>query len=133
MPQRVSVTSCAQRVLIADDDADSRLLLYTFLSLMGFEVCAAENGREAVLRAQQFRPELVFLDLCMPEMDGLEACLELRKGLCPPPVPIYAVTADAHGASQLAPCFNRVLTKPVDLDRLAELLTLPSQEGVKLQ
>ncbi len=95
--------------------------MHTFLSLLGFEVCTAADGLEAVARAEQFKPDLVFLDLWMPTMDGIEACLRLRKGSCPRPIPIFAVTADLGRAEVPPQCFDRVLTKPVDLDRIADL------------
>jgi two-component system alkaline phosphatase synthesis response regulator PhoP len=110
------------RVLVVDDDADARLLLQTFLSLLGFEVRTAPNGRDALASARQFVPDIVFLDVWMPDMDGVETCLRLREGPCPRPVPIVAVTADAWHADELR-CFDRVLLKPVDLDGLAELVT----------
>src|SRR5690349_20562602 len=86
------------RVLIADDSADARSMLETFLGHIGCEVCAVADGREAVARAARFKPDVVLLDLWMPEMDGHEACLRLREDSCPPPVPIYAVTADVSRA-----------------------------------
>jgi CheY-like chemotaxis protein len=110
------------RVLVADDNPDARLLIHTFLSLLGFEVCTAADGLEAVRRAKRFKPDLVFLDIWMPTMDGIEACQLLRKGPCPPPVPIFAVTADLNRVEVPPRCFDRVLTKPVDLDRLADLV-----------
>jgi CheY-like chemotaxis protein len=110
------------RVLIADDDADTRLLTHTFLSLLGFDVCAATNGWEALDRATQFRPDVVILELWMPGMDGREACLRLRSGPCSPPIPIFAVTADVTRALDLPQCFDRVFTKPVDLERVAEVV-----------
>jgi two-component system cell cycle response regulator len=123
MTERVSnEVSRRARVLVVDDDADARLLLHTFLSLLGFEVCTAMNGREAVTSAEQFTPDIVFLDVWMPDMDGVETCMRLRQGPCPHPVPIFAVTADAWRADELQ-CFDRVLIKPVDLDRLADLVT----------
>jgi CheY-like chemotaxis protein len=111
------------RVLIADDSSDARLLLHTFLSLLGFNVCTAVDGRDAVRRAETFKPDIVFLDLWMPEMNGIEACLSLRRGPCPPPVPIFAVTADFRHDEKLSRCFDRVLLKPVDLDFLANLVS----------
>lgn len=117
------------RVLVADDNPDARLLVHTFLSLLGFEVCTAADGLEAVTRAERFRPDVVFLDLWMPTMDGREACLRLREGPCPPPIPIFAVTADPHRAEAIPQCFDRVLSKPVDLDRLADLA---AQRGAAL-
>jgi CheY-like chemotaxis protein len=128
MIQRVSTSGEAPvRVLVADDNADSRLLIHTFLSLLGFQVCTAADGQEAVTRAEQFKPQVVFLDLWMPLLDGVEACLRLRAGPCPPPIPIFAVTADVWRAEEISQCFDRVLTKPVDLDCLADLAT----RGVK--
>lgn len=122
MPERTSKDRKPPvRVLIADDNSDARLLIHTFLSLLGFEVRTAADGLEAVRCAERFKPDLVLLDLWMPTMDGVEACYRLRRGPCPPPIPIFAVTADPDRARTIAPCFDRVLTKPVDLDRLAEL------------
>jgi CheY-like chemotaxis protein len=109
------------RVLVADDNPDARLLVHTFLSLRGFEVCTASDGLDAVTRAEHFKPDVVFLDLWMPVLDGIEACERMRAGPCPPPIPIFAVTADVKRAETIPPCFDRVLTKPVDLDRLADL------------
>jgi CheY-like chemotaxis protein len=124
MIQRSSVNDTPPpiRVLVADDSADARLLFRTFLSLLGFQVCTAADGREAVTYAEHFKPDVVFLDLWMPEMDGIEACIRLRQGPCPPPVPIFAVTADARYAESAPDCFDRVLSKPVDLDRAADLV-----------
>jgi len=110
------------RVLIADDNPDARLLVHTFLSLLGFEVCTAADGFEALACAEQFKPDLVFLDIWMPTMDGIETCLRLRKTSCPPPIPIFAVTADLSRAEVPPQCFDRVLLKPVDLDRMADLV-----------
>src|SRR5262245_44249813 len=107
MTERVPVERTpAIRVLVADDNDDARLLVHTFLSLLGFEVCSAANGLEAVTCAEQFAPDIVFLDLWMPMMDGVETCLRLRRGPCPPPIPIFAVTADPVGAEAGAHCFD---------------------------
>jgi CheY-like chemotaxis protein len=110
------------RVLVADDSADARSVLETFLSYIGCEVCAVADGCEAVTHAARFKPDVVLLDLWMPVMDGHEACLRLREGSCPPSVPIYAVTADVLRAEGIVECFDRVLTKPVDLDCLGKLV-----------
>jgi CheY-like chemotaxis protein len=111
------------RVLIADDNADTRLLFHTFLSLLGFEVCTAAGGRDALRCAEHFKPDVVFLDVWMPDMDGMDTCLRLRAGPCPRPTPIFAVTADVERAEMFHQCFDRVLAKPVDLDCMAALVT----------
>jgi two-component system chemotaxis response regulator CheY len=66
-------------VLIVDDDPFIRKLVATTLEdVAGFELIEAADGREAVEVAEQASPELVFLDIDMPEIDGLEACRRLR-------------------------------------------------------
>ena len=110
------------RVLVADDHPDSRLLIHTFLSLLGFSVETACDGSEALTAAARFHPDIVFLDVWMPAMDGVEACIRMRGGPCPPPVPIFGVTADVARLDKLPGCFDRVLAKPVDLDVVAALV-----------
>jgi CheY-like chemotaxis protein len=66
-------------VLIVDDDPFIRKLVATTLEdVAGFQLHEAANGIEAVQRAAETQPELVFLDIDMPRMDGIEACRELR-------------------------------------------------------
>lgn len=66
-------------VLIADDDPFVRRLIVTTLEdVAGFDLVEAANGREAVEVALREHPELVFLDVDMPELDGFEACRRLR-------------------------------------------------------
>jgi CheY-like chemotaxis protein len=110
------------RVLVVDDHEDSRILVQTFLSLLGFAVRTASDGAEALRVAAQFLPDIVFLDIWLPHMNGNEACLRMREGPCPPGVPIFGVTADVTQVPEAMRCFDRVLTKPVDLDDLAALV-----------
>jgi CheY-like chemotaxis protein len=66
-------------VLIVDDDPFIRKLVATTLEdVAGFQLHEASNGEEAVARAAEIGPELVFLDIDMPRMDGIEACRRLR-------------------------------------------------------
>ena len=110
------------RVLVADDQEDSRSVLAVFFRLRGYRVRAAADGQEALEIAREFRPDIVFLDWWMPRMTGLEACYRMREGPCPPSVPIYAVTADATVVGT-ARCFTDVLLKPLDLESLEQLIT----------
>ena len=66
-------------VLIADDDDIQRLLLRQALEVGGFSVEEAENGAEAVAAMQRVQPDVVLLDVCMPEMDGFAACEAVRR------------------------------------------------------
>lgn len=66
-------------ILVADDEIDLREALVTFLEAEGFNVLAATNGREALDLAWKHTPDLIMLDIQMPEMTGLEALRELRS------------------------------------------------------
>lgn len=65
--------------LVADDDISLRLSMGAALTKVGFEVIEAENGREALALFKSNRPDLVLLDVLMPEMDGFETCTALRN------------------------------------------------------
>jgi len=67
------------KILIVDDDPDIIEILRYNLSLAGYEVKAASNGKEAVKKAKIFIPEIILLDVMMPEMDGIEACRLIRE------------------------------------------------------
>ena len=66
-------------ILVVDDDADVRLLLRRMLEKAGYVVVEAEHGRAALARLAELTPELILLDLMMPEMDGFEFLDELRR------------------------------------------------------
>jgi len=67
------------KILVTDDEVDFKELLSFWLKSRGYEVITASNGREALERIRSQAPDIVFLDLNMPEMDGLEVLKELRS------------------------------------------------------
>ena len=67
------------KILIVDDDPDIIEILRYNLSLAGYEVKAASNGKEAIKKAKIFIPEIILLDVMMPKMDGIEACRLIRE------------------------------------------------------
>ncbi len=83
------------RVLLAEDNAVNRQVATAVLRKLGLQVALAENGREALERAMALPHDLVFMDLHMPEMDGLEATLAIRRAEAPlgRRTPIVALTA----------------------------------------
>ncbi len=86
-------------ILIADDDWQLRRTVRAYLEDAGFRVLVAENGREALFRVRQDQPDLVLLDVMMPEMDGFEAARLIRKESA---VPIIMLTARDDEADQTA-------------------------------
>lgn len=115
-------------ILIVDDFDDTRLLLRTWLAKKGYRVIEAENGKQAVTTAVSKRPNLIIMDVEMPELDGLSATRQIRALSGFEQVPIVAVSA--YGADQFradaleAGCNEYVSTpfEPEELERLIESL-----------
>jgi CheY-like chemotaxis protein len=110
-------------ILVAEDHADSREAFCTLLEAYGYRVLTARNGREAVEVALAEHPELVLMDLMMPELDGLGATRELRASAAFTQVPILAVTAmeGAVQTSREAGC-DALLAKPIDVRALLDAI-----------
>jgi two-component system, sensor histidine kinase len=102
-------------ILLAEDHKDNRMLISRLLRSLGLEVFTAKNGKEAVQQYIQHQPQVVLLDIQMPEMDGIEAHSIMRqKGATQP---IIALTANAmsHEVEQyLAQGFDGHLKKPIE-------------------
>ena len=100
------------RILIADDSRAVRVSLERALKAAGFEVHVAADGLEAVRATGEVEPDLVILDIQMPEMDGYEACEQiLQNG----PLPIVFLTRE-HGLhlNSLGDQLGAYLPKPAD-------------------
>ena len=69
----------APRVLVVDDDPGQLLLMRETLAEAGFDVSDAASGPEAIELCSKFEPDLMLLDINMPSMDGITACIEIRK------------------------------------------------------
>lgn len=115
-------------ILVVDDFDDTRLLLRTWLERKGFRVIEAENGSQAVAQAGIESPDLIIMDVEMPELDGLAATREIRSVKELENVPVLAVSA--YGVDQFreaalaAGCNDYVSTpfEPEDLERLIRSL-----------
>jgi PAS domain S-box-containing protein len=114
------------RVLIVDDDGALREWLRRTLRSEGYETQEAEDGRAALRRYSEFRPQLILMDMRMPVMGGMEAIRQIRRMEGGADIPILALTADpasvkpAPGEPE-AP-YQRALTKPLESGRLLEAL-----------
>ncbi len=84
------LTSHKGKILVVDDESAIRRILSTRLSMVGYEVALAADGREALEIFSSVNPDLVVLDVMMPELNGLEVCQELRKTT---DIPIIMLTA----------------------------------------
>jgi two-component system, OmpR family, alkaline phosphatase synthesis response regulator PhoP len=113
------------RVLVADDEPPIRLLCQVNLAVAGMEVLQAADGEEALALARSDKPDLVLLDLMMPNVDGWTVAQELAADECTRDIPIVfltarATTSDRRRAEKLG-ALGYVL-KPFDPVRLAPLV-----------
>jgi CheY-like chemotaxis protein len=116
------------KILIADDDAAWRNILRRMLSERGFEVLEAADGREAIEAVERLRPDVVLLDLLMPETNGFSVCHHIKTTPEIAGVKVVVVSAKFYLADRLLAQklgADRFLTKPLDqavlLDTLREL------------
>jgi len=131
-------------VLVVDDNAPIRKALATAFLSDGFKKCEeADNGKECIELARQFKPDLIVLDLSMPVMNGLEAATELRKLFPNLPLILFTVN-DTSFLEKLASRagINLVLSKSVKLSTLINeahkliayfcseaAMSIPAEEG----
>ena len=111
------------RVLVAEDNEMNLMVLSEYLQACGYEVCVARNGREALQMAAEWQPNLIIMDIQMPELDGLEVIRQLRAQAVYATTPIIAVTALAMLGDReqcLLAGATDYLTKPISLRRLAQ-------------
>lgn len=78
------------KIMVVDDETRMRDLIKMYLQKEGYQIIEASNGREALLKLENFSLDMVILDIMMPEMDGLTVCKEIRKKS---DIPIIMVTA----------------------------------------
>ena len=108
-------------VLIADDKPAGRELVRTVLEMCGYKVVEAADGQEALERARQIHPDLIFLDLHMPALDGFGVIAELRREPAFISLPIVALTASAMQGDReraMSAGFTGYISKPIRLSEL---------------
>lgn len=110
------------RILIVDDNPTNVKVLQTRLAADGYEIVTAADGEEGLAAARQHTPDLILLDVMMPNLDGFEVCRRLRADAAFPFTPIILVTAMADSKDVVAGLEaggDEYLTKPVDHAALA--------------
>jgi signal transduction histidine kinase/CheY-like chemotaxis protein len=113
------------RILVADDNPQNRLLLKTVLERVGFFVLQAENGKEAVEAFKNASPDLIWMDMRMPVMDGYEAVRHIRMQSGGDKLPIIAITASAFKEQQqgiLAAGCDEMVIKPFQEHKIFEVM-----------
>ena len=110
-------------ILVVDDYIDNRVLLAAWLRAKGYRVIEAQDGKEGVLQANRSLPDLILMDLAMPQLDGIEATRQLRQRQTFAQTPIFAIsayaTSDVREDALAAGCTD-VFDKPLDLPFLLD-------------
>jgi signal transduction histidine kinase len=110
------------RVLHIEDDPKNRLLVRKLLAAAGHEVIDTESGVEGIRLASTERPDLVLVDINIPDLDGYEVTLRLRGIAALDGVPIVAITAEGDRETSLAVGADGFIAKPIDSGRFARLI-----------
>jgi CheY-like chemotaxis protein len=116
-------------VLVIDDDETARDLITRHLRKEGYHVETAADGREGIERARTIRPDVITLDVLMPEMDGWSVLSVLKDdaGLSDIPVVMLSINDDERLGMELGAA--EYLTKPIDRDRLSAVLARYRPDG----
>ena len=80
-------------ILVVDDDPSTLQILLDYLEEWGFETLVATSGEQAIKQVQLFRPDLILLDVMMPQMSGFETCLRLKENETTKDIPVIFITA----------------------------------------
>jgi CheY-like chemotaxis protein len=117
-------------ILLAEDHATNVATFSRYLKAKGYRVIVADNGFEAIEYAQKQRPDIILMDIQMPELDGLEATRRIRADDTLAAIPIIALTALAMPGDRercLAAGANEYMSKPVNLRELVEMIEFQLQ------
>jgi PAS domain S-box-containing protein len=122
-------SAVTRRILVVDDNCDSAESLAALLRLTGHEARIAHDGLAAVVAAEEFRPDVVLLDLGLPRLSGIEACRRIREQAWGRSMRIVALTGWGQGEDRRRSReagFDEHVVKPVSHDALMALLASPS-------
>jgi len=108
-----------KRLLVVDDEPPIQRILRRTLSMGGYDVLVADNGKQAVEMVRLHKPDLILLDLCLPgEFDGLEVCRKVRQLAQTPIIILSAITEEKQKVEALDLGADDYLTKPFSNDEL---------------
>jgi DNA-binding response OmpR family regulator len=108
------------RILIVDDERDFVELVQFRLGALGYEFIVASDGVQALSQARQFKPDLILLDILLPDLDGLSVCEILRRQPSTKKIPVIFMSALSSEVTKrtVAMHADDFFTKPLDLVRL---------------
>jgi CheY-like chemotaxis protein len=129
------------RILYVEDVKDIRLPISEILTILGYEVRCANNGKQGVEAAESWQPDIILMDLRMPVMDGPTAIRALRSNPDTSDIPIFVLSAYSDSETRSL-CkeigVDRFMSKPIDVEKLdtaikETLKRQTSERGSRLQ
>ena len=115
------MTEEPQTILYVEDNLDNRILVQRILEAAGYQFLGADNASDGITLARQHLPDLILVDINMPEVDGLTMTQELKTDIQFDKIPIIAITANVmHGDRErtLTAGCDGYIQKPINVDHL---------------
>ena len=122
----------ALKILVVEDNELNLDMISKRLMRKGFEIVAARNGKEAIDMASGEKPDLILMDLSLPEIDGWEATRRIKAEEATRAIPVIALTAHAMAGDRqkaLDAGADEYDTKPVDIKRLLQKIDALTEEA----
>ena len=120
------------KILIVDDETDARHLLDYNFSAAGFEVITASSGDAALRSAARYKPDVILLDIVLPDMDGFAVCRRLRTQPATADTPVVVLSSHSGFSVQAAGAeagVRRCLSKTTDLNKIIAAVRLSWEEA----
>lgn len=122
---KASEKRLGEKILIVEDDDQNRELLRDLLNMKGYHTLEAENGENALKAVLKELPDLILLDIQLPEIDGVEVARRLKSNPETRSIPIIAITAHAmkgYGESLIKQGFSAYVSKPFVMNEFLEVI-----------
>jgi len=120
------MTTNLKHILLIEDNPNNIKLMVMLLEQQGYQVTVDTNAEAGIVNAKKISPDLILLDIQLPEMDGMEACRIMRKEATLEYTPIVALTAFAMPGDReriLANGFDEYMSKPINYRDFLALVT----------
>jgi two-component system KDP operon response regulator KdpE len=121
------------RILVVEDEAQLRFALVRYLEKSGYAVAGCEDGETALAGVASFRPDVILLDLMLPDMTGVEVCKEIRRHRETPIIVLSAIGDERTKVRALDEGADDYLTKPFAMDELLARIRVALRHGSSLR
>lgn len=115
------------KVLLVEDNYMNKVLVREMLTLNGYDIVEAKSGTEALVKVSTDRPDLILMDLHLPEMDGITATRIIKSDEKNRSIPVLALTASAMKGEEdkiLSKGFDGYVAKPIEVKKLLEAISV---------